>query len=162
MTLPWCCWFWFDHFWDVSKTLTSSSIWELVNLHFSTNYTYFSVWVRYFVWTFKVYLWNYTHTKNILPIHWEIWFIWKVENLTHWGRVTHICVSKLTIVGSDNGLSPGRCQAIIWINAGILLIGPLGTNFSETLIEIYILSWRKCIWNCRQEIGGHFVLASMC
>ena len=25
---------------------------------------------------------------------------------THWGRVTHICVSKLTIIGSDNGLSP--------------------------------------------------------
>ena len=41
---------------------------------------------------------------------------------THWGRVTHICVSKLTIIGSDNGLSPGRRQAIIWTNAGILLI----------------------------------------
>ena len=34
--------------------------------------------------------------------------------LTHWGRATHICVSKLTIIGSDNGLSPGRHQAIIW------------------------------------------------
>ena len=56
--------------------------------------------------------------------------------LTHWGRVTHICVSKLTIIGSDNGLSPGRRQAIIWTNAGILLIGPLRTNFSEILIEI--------------------------
>ena len=33
--------------------------------------------------------------------------------LTHWGRVTHICVSKLTIIGSDNGLSPDRRQAII-------------------------------------------------
>ena len=33
--------------------------------------------------------------------------------LTHWGRVTHICVSELTIIGSDNGLSPGRHQAII-------------------------------------------------
>ena len=50
--------------------------------------------------------------------------------LTHWGRVTHICVSKLTIIGSDNGLSPARRQAIILTNAGILLIGPLGTNFS--------------------------------
>ena len=38
--------------------------------------------------------------------------------------------------GSDNGLSPGWRQAIIWTNAGILLIGPLGTNFSEILIEI--------------------------
>ena len=56
--------------------------------------------------------------------------------LTHWGRVTHICVSKLTIIGSDNGLSPDRRQAIIWTNAGLsLLIGPLGTNFSEILIE---------------------------
>ena len=45
--------------------------------------------------------------------------------LTHWGRVRHICVSKLTIIGSDNGLSPDRRQAIIWTNAGILLIGPL-------------------------------------
>ena len=48
--------------------------------------------------------------------------------------VTHICVSKLTTIGSDNGLLPGRYQAIIWTNAGILLIGPLGTNFSAILI----------------------------
>ena len=47
------------------------------------------------------------------------------------GRVTHICVSKLASIGSDNGLSPGRRQAIIWTNDGILLIEPLGTNFSE-------------------------------
>ena len=56
--------------------------------------------------------------------------------LTHWGRLTHICVNKLTIIGSDNGLSLGRRQAIIWTNVGILLIRPLGTNFSDTLIEI--------------------------
>ena len=48
--------------------------------------------------------------------------------LTQWGRVTHICISKLNIIGSDNGLSPGRRQAIIWTNAGILLIRPLGIN----------------------------------
>ena len=63
--------------------------------------------------------------------------------LTHRGRVTHICVSKLTIIGSDNGLSPGRRQAIIWTTAGILLIGPLGTNISEILIKIYTLSLKK-------------------
>ena len=63
--------------------------------------------------------------------------------LTHWGRVTHICVSKLTVIGSDNGLSPGRRQAIISTNAGILLIGPLGTNFSEILIEIHTFSFKK-------------------
>ena len=63
--------------------------------------------------------------------------------LTHWGRVTYICVGNLTIIDSDNGLSPGRRQAIIWTNAGILLIGPLGTNFSEILIGIQIFSFKK-------------------
>ena len=63
--------------------------------------------------------------------------------LTHWGRVTHICVSNLTIIGSDNGLSPGRRQAIICTNAGILLIGPLGTNLSEILNGIQTFSFKK-------------------
>ena len=63
--------------------------------------------------------------------------------LTHWGRVTHICVSKLSIIGSDNGLSPDWRQAIIWTNAGILLIGTLGTNFNEILIEIHIFSFKN-------------------
>ena len=39
----------------------------------------------------------------------------------------------MTIIVSENGLSPGRRQAIIWNNAGILLIGPLGTNFTGIL-----------------------------
>ena len=55
----------------------------------------------------------------------------------------HICVSKLTIIGSDNGLSHGRHQAIIWTNAGILLIGTFGTNFSEILIRIQTFSFTK-------------------
>ena len=63
--------------------------------------------------------------------------------LTHWGRLTHICIGKLNIIASDNGLSPGRRQAITWTNAGILLIGPLGTNFSEILIEISTFSFKK-------------------
>ena len=66
-----------------------------------------------------------------------------VMHLTHWGRVTHICISKLTIIGSDNGLSPGRRQAIICTNAGILLIRTLGTNFSEILCEIHSFSFSK-------------------
>ena len=63
--------------------------------------------------------------------------------LTHWGRVTHTCVSNITIISSDNGLSPGRRQAIIWTNAGILLIGSLGTDFSEIWIKIQIFSLKK-------------------
>ena len=61
--------------------------------------------------------------------------------LTHWGRVTHICVGKTTTIGANNGLSPGRRQAIIWTNAGILLIRPLGTNFNELFIEILTFSF---------------------
>ena len=57
--------------------------------------------------------------------------------------MTHVCVSEIVIIGSDNGLSPGRRQAIIWTNARILLIGPWGTNFSEILIEILTFSFNK-------------------
>ena len=32
-------------------------------------------------------------------------------------------------------MSPGRHQAIIWNNVGMLLIRPLGTDFSKVLIE---------------------------
>ena len=63
--------------------------------------------------------------------------------LTHWGRVTHICVGKLTIIGSVNDLTPGRRQAIIWTNAGILLIRTLGTNFNDFLSEIRAFSFKK-------------------
>ena len=58
--------------------------------------------------------------------------LWDVlQLLTHWGRVTHICVGNLTIIGSENGLSPGRRQAIIW------------TNFREILTEIITFSFKK-------------------
>ena len=55
--------------------------------------------------------------------------------LSHWGRATHICINKLTIIASDNGLSLVRRQAIISTNAGILLIWTLGANFSEIAIN---------------------------
>ena len=80
--------------------------------------------------------------------------------LTHWGRVTHIDVSRLTPIGSDNGLSPDRHQAIIWTNAGKLLIGPLVTNFSEILIEIYTFSFSKMHLKCLEN-DGHLVSASV-
>ena len=55
----------------------------------------------------------------------------------------HKCVGNLTIIGLDNGLLPGRCQAIIWTNARILLSGPLGTSFNEILIKICTFSFKK-------------------
>ena len=70
-------------------------------------------------------------------------FITYLWTLTHWGRVTHICVSELTIIGLDNGLSPGRRQAIVWNNAGLLLIEPLWTNVSEVSIGIQTFSFKN-------------------
>ena len=96
--------------------------------------------------------WHGTLPKHFLvgnidwrtPCHSKEMWLWiksseKVvySRLTHSGRVTHICIRELTIIGSDNGLSPGRRQTIIRTNAGILLIGSLETNFSEILINIY-------------------------
>ena len=63
--------------------------------------------------------------------------------LTHWGRVTHICGGNLTIIGLDNGLSPGRRPAIIWTNAGILSIRTLGTTFDEIFSKIHAFSFKK-------------------
>ena len=57
--------------------------------------------------------------------------------------MTHICVGNLIVIGSDNGLSPGWRQAIIWTNAGILLIRISGTNLSEILMEIHTFSFLK-------------------
>ena len=54
-----------------------------------------------------------------------------------------ICISKLTIIGSNNGLLAGRGQAIIWTNAGILLVEALWTSFSEILIEIHTFLLKK-------------------
>ena len=86
-------------------------------------------------------------------------------DLTHWGRAMHICISKLTIIDSDNGLSPGRRQAIIWTNAGILLIRHLGTNFSEILIEIHtfenvVWKWRPFCLGLNELKGIYLVVAA--
>ena len=64
-----------------------------------------------------------THVLFLYAAHG--WPSGHLGELTRWGWVTHICVSKLTNIGSDNGLAPGRRQAIIWTNAGILLIRTL-------------------------------------
>ena len=49
--------------------------------------------------------------------------------------MTHICVRNLTIIVSDNSLAP--------TNVGLLLIEPLGTNFSEILIKIHTFSFKE-------------------
>ena len=56
----------------------------------------------------------------------------------------------------------GLHQAIIWTNAGILLIWPLATNFSEILIEINTFSLKKRHLKMSSEKWRPFVSASMC
>ena len=72
-----------------------------------------------------------------------------------------------TFIGSDNGLSLGWRQAIIWTNAGILLIGSLEQTFVKFEFKFKCFHSRKCIWKCRLENGRHFVsicliFASIC
>ena len=86
---------------------------------------------------------KYPWARNILSENKNTFWKKLPSCLTHWGRVTHICVSKLTIIGSDNGLSPGRRQAIICTNAGVVLIRPIGTNFSEILIGNQTFPFKK-------------------
>ena len=82
-------------------------------------------------------------TKGSL-LNWPLctWY-GRVSCLTHSGRVTLIWIGNLTIIGSDNGLLPGWLQTIICTNAGILLIGPLGTNLSEILFGFQTFSVKK-------------------
>ena len=72
--------------------------------------------------------------------------------LTHLGRRTHICVSKMALIGSDNGLPPGRRQAIIWTNAGIYSIHTVGTNSSE-IASSYIFVQENAPENIICEMG---------
>ena len=82
--------------------------------------------------------------------------------LTHWGRVTHFMhqqtrLSLLQTVACHMFSAKPLSEPVLE-----LLIGPLGTNLSEISNEIHTFSFKKCIWKCHLEDGGHFVLASMC
>ena len=86
-----------------------------------------------------------------------IWMV-KEDALTYWGRMMHICISKLTIIGSDNDLAPGQHQAIILTNARILLIWTLGTNFSEILSKTHAFSFKKMHLKMLSAKWGPFCL----
>ena len=81
--------------------------------------------------------------KEVLNQMWVDNGLMITSTLTHRDQVMHICISNLTIIGADNGLAPSRRQAINWTSDGILLIGPLGTNFNEILIAIHTFSFKK-------------------
>ena len=99
--------------------------------------------VQHFCWgtPILIYIDRSMRKRQAFPL--QVLSTWPFKLWSHWGRVTHICISKLTIIGSDNGLSPGRCQAIILTNAGILLIGALGTNIREIVIKTCTFSYEE-------------------
>ena len=84
------------------------------------------MWVVYFLWILwklSAFVWGYRAI---------FWFNWHIQNttiwLTHWDRVTHICVGKLIIIVSDNGLLPARRQAVIWHNIRDIVNWTLGNK----------------------------------
>ena len=80
------------------------------------------------------------------------------KTLTHWSQVTRLCVSNLTIIGSDNGLLPNPHQANIWTYDGILLIGPTGITWSSMkfLSKFMHFHSRNSSWKPCLENGSHF------
>ena len=50
-----------------------------------------------------------------------------------------------TTIGSDNGLSPVRCQAILWTHADSLSLSnePLATNLSEISMKMNMFAFKK-------------------
>ena len=84
-------------------------------------------------------------SKSFMTMTVTIWWprsgVWIYQIVT--GVTSVVGVPSTHLVASDNGLPPDQRQAIIWTNTGILLIGPLGTNFSEIVIEIYTFSFKK-------------------
>ena len=74
------------------------------------------------------------------------------DSLTHWGRMTHICVSKLTIIGSDIWY---RLAGVKRLSEPMLGYYQLDRS-KQTSVNSCIFQW-NCICNCRQEIGGHFL-----
>ena len=118
-----------------------------------------SPWIVWFI----LYLSEHRGVSNQLTckIEWAIWWnlhhmLWqylqrqllvqhKAPLLTHWGRVMLLCVSKSTIIGSDNILSHARHQAIIWTNAVTLLIRGIQENAFENIV------WKIAAFLCRPK-----------
>ena len=79
----------------------------------------------------------FKHSHVLTPRRHVVFIWWPLSfSISHWGRVTHIGVDDLTIIGSDNG------RAIIWTNVGILLIRTLRTELSKIFSKIYAF-WFK-------------------
>ena len=105
--------------------------------------------------------------RNFTFFHWRtcLWKCWLqngkhfVQALTHWGQGMHICVSKLTIIGSDNGLLLGQCQAFIWTNIVKIVNWTLGNKLQGNLnqnLNIFIQknAFENVVWKMAAILSG--------
>ena len=75
-------------------------------------------------------------------------YMWRTANISWRMCVVVKQIQSNPIIGLNNGSSSIRCKAIIWTNAGLLLIEWLGTNVSEI--------WMFVDQSCRLQNSGHF------
>ena len=79
------------------------------------------------------------------------WCILALYQHNHWVRVGHIGANEITSIGSDYVLAPGGAKL------GIFLVRPLGTNFSEILIEIHIFIPND-VWKMVNSVAKYYFL----
>ena len=125
----------------------------------------------------KVFPWKLCQSKNGVcdespPKRWTVaeTFAWRLRftmalGLTHLPRRCIYASVNWVNIGPDNGWSPDRRQTIIWTNAQLLSIRPIGTNFiqenaSESVVRkmAAILSRPKCEWT----MSGRSLKISFC
>ena len=107
-----------------------------------------------------IYMHIHVFTETELSSFWRNCHHWLNQKLSIWQLISpyrRIYASMNWVsIGSGNGLSPVRRQAITRTNADILSIGPLGTKFNKIWIEILTFSLKKCVWKCFLWNGGRF------
>ena len=110
----------------------NANVWQNIGLTLTASWVNQSDPKQY-QWVAKrwLYMGSFMSRPMWSPCNANVWKDSGYHCLTHWGRVTHICVGTNTNIGSDNGLSPGRRQAIIWTNAGIFPRNKLQWNLKR-------------------------------
>ena len=106
---------------------------------------------------------------NRIAHPWDAWMQYHADALTHWGQVTHICVSEPGHYCFVKWFEPVRRRAITRKNDNLFSVGPLETRFCEIIIKIQKplskkahSKTRKRNWKCHPQSVGQRVPASVC
>ena len=99
----------------------------------------------------------YLYNDWLIPQHTQAW--WHIYGSVNW-----------VTIGSGNGLSPNRWQAITWTNTDLLSNEPSGINFSDISIKmhfnqenafknvchIFAILFCPCLLACSNQPRHHF------